>query len=328
MPFTLTMPKLSPTMEEGVIAKWHKKVGDFVEAGDLLLEVSTDKATVEHQALDSGWLRQVIVQENGEAQVNQPIAIFTEEKEESVDGYVPEGAAAKVSPAAPAKEEQPQVPVSQQAVPEVHVADTGQQQSMQQAAPQLPTQMEDAPASNRRIIASPLAKKLAAEQGLDLSNLKGTGPGGRIMKKDLAGVSPSLFKKSTAPRAALGSFVEEAMTPMRKVIAQRLQEAKATIPHFYIQQTIDAANLVALREQLKNIQINVTYNDLILKASALALKEHPAVNSGFAPKGGAIVRFKTIDIAVAVSVEGGLLTPIVRYADDKDVREISQEVKA
>lgn len=329
MPFTLTMPKLSPTMEEGVIAKWHKKVGDHVEAGEHLIDVSTDKATVEYETIDGGWLRKIIVAEDGEAQVNQPIAILTEEKDESIEGYVPEGAAAKVG-----------APPVEEVIPQPQKAPENKSEEVVTPAPVSATpkpaqQPEYTPQSsaNSRIIASPLAKKLAAQEGLDLTNLQGSGPGGRIMKKDLENASShgsaTAFsgKSKSVQRQAPGSFAEEALTPMRKVIAQRLQEAKATIPHFYIEQTIDASNLVSLREQLKNGDVKITYNDVIIKASALALKLHPDVNSGFASKGGAIVRFNTIDISVAVSIKGGLLTPIVRYADDKDVREISLEVK-
>lgn len=321
MPFTLTMPKLSPTMEEGTIVKWHKQPGDHVDAGDVLIEVSTDKATVEHQALDGGWLRQLIVPEGGQAIVNQPIAIFTEEKEESIEGYQPEGAAGKEVAAAPVTEPpmKNEAPVAADVTAKKEIP-----------APSLPLSEPVSGDSEGRILASPLAKKLAAQRGLDLSAVKGSGPGGRIMQRDLA-TAPLAVGGGTArqrPRAPLGSSVKEGFTPMRKVIAQRLQEAKATIPHFYVQQTIDASPLIAFREQLKNGSVGVTFNDLIIKASALALKQHPAVNTGYAAKENAIVRFNTVDIAVAVSIEGGLITPIVRYADDKDVREISREVKA
>lgn len=322
MPFTMTMPKLSPTMEEGIIAKWHKKVGEYVEAGELLLEVSTDKATVEHQALDSGWLRKLLIQEDGEAHVNQPIAIFTVEKDENIEGYVPEGDTPAA--AAPMVEKELKTALLQTNAPTTIEPSSPEKVSVSSQEKAVVDHFE---ASSKRIIASPLAKKLAAQDGLDLSSVQGSGPGGRIMKRDLSGAASLQGKAKSTQREPLGSFLEEPLTQMRKVIAQRLQEAKSTIPHFYLEQAINAENLSALREQLKNIGIAVTYNDLIIKASALALKKHPAVNSGFGAKGNSIVRFKTVDIAVAVSIEGGLLTPIVRYADDKDVREISQEVK-
>lgn len=311
MPFTLTMPKLSPTMEEGTIVKWHKKEGDQVAPGDVLIEVATDKATVEHEALDGGWLRKILIPEGKNAIVNQAIAIFTEEEKESLEGYSPEGSQptkqAESPPPPPAKPVQ--VEVSQPAFtpPKVRTIE---------------------PQKQERILASPLAKKLAAKQGLDLSTLQGTGPSGRIMKRDLANAKPLAGTQKKIPALPAGTSEEIALTPMRKVIAQRLQEAKATIPHFYVQQAIDAQGLIAIREQLKNFKIAVTYNDLMIKAVALSLRQHPQVNCGFNAKNNSLIQFKTIDISVAVSIEGGLITPIVTHADYKSVSEISAEVKA
>ncbi len=285
MPFTLTMPKMSPTMEEGSIAKWHKKVGDYVEAGDLLIEVATDKATVEFNALDAGWLRKILVNEGGEATVNQPIAIFSEEEKESIEGV---GAA-------------PAPVITVKVVAPV------------QAAPVESQRQSD----DSRVIASPLAKKLAKAQGIDLSKLQGTGPNRRIMSRDLS---------STAP-IARAETVEEQLTPMRKVISQRLQEAKATIPHFYLTQVVNIEALLTMREQLKSNNVLVTINDLIVKASAVALAKHPQVNSGFNPVKNTILRFGSIDVSVAVTVSAGLITPIVVGADKLSVVEISQRIK-
>ena len=182
MPFTLTMPKLSPTMEEGTIAKWHKKVGDHVEAGDLLFEVATDKATVEYNALDSGWLRKILLQDGGEALVNQPVAIFTEEKNESIEGYKPEGVAPKEAKAAPqpakAGEEEGKA-AAEPARQSVAAAPAGvmRQPAFTPEAPLANYKLdydEDMGAGRRKI--SPLARKLAREKGLDLSTVKGTGP--------------------------------------------------------------------------------------------------------------------------------------------------------
>ena len=294
MPFTVTMPKLSPTMETGVIAKWHKKVGDKVEAGDVIMEVSTDKATVEHTALDEGFLRKILVPENGDAAVNQPIAIFTETKDESIEGYAPEGEV---------KAEEKTAPQVQEKAPEVKEAVT----------------------SGARIIASPLAKKIASQKGIDLHGIQGSGPRGRIIAKDL--------EKSTAVKLALsvapsGSFEEVPLTPIRKVISQRLQEAKSTIPHFYVTQTVDVGALVQLREQLSAIDVKVSFNDCVIKAVSLALREHPGINSGFNPAKQAIMLYKTIDISIAVSLESGLITPIVKNADHKTLTDISSEVRS
>lgn len=285
MPFTVTMPKLSPTMEAGVIAKWHKAPGDKVESGDLLLEVSTDKATVEHNALDEGFLRQILVQEGSDAVVNQPIAIFTETADESIEGYAPEGV----------KTEQPKAVV---AVP--------------QAAP---VQAATA-ASGDRIIASPLAKKIAKLQNIDLKGIRGSGPRGRIVSKDLQAAQ-------TAPT----SINELPLSPIRKVISQRLQEAKSTIPHFYVAMEIDAENLVDFREHLSKLEVKVSINDCIVKAAALALKEHPQVNTGFNAKNQTIIQYPSIDISVAVSLESGLITPIVPQADLKSISEISTDIR-
>lgn len=320
MPFTFTMPKLSPTMEVGTIAKWLKEEGDYVKAGETLLEVATDKATVEHEALDPGYLRKILVKEGGDATVNQPIAIFSEKKEESIEELIPKPA----SKPAPVKEK---VVVEKQPVAKPARAEPG----FAPAAP-LPNYTFDRTFEpGERLKASPLAKRLAKERGLDLSTLKGSGPGDRIVSRDLekAPKAPAIpFGKREVPTLAPGSYEEEKLTPMRRVIAQRLQESKSFVPHFYVTQTVDAEPLVNLREQLKKLDINVTYNDLVIRAAALALREHPGVNSGFNSVNQTLIRFQTIDISLAVTVEGGLITPIIRHADYKTVAEISAEAKA
>lgn len=329
MPFTLTMPKLSPTMEEGTIAKWHKKVGDFIEVGDLVLEASTDKATVEYNAIDSGYLRKILIHDGGAAVINQPIAILTEDKKESIEGYKPEGEAPKavhIQAEIPKKENASK----QQKQPTTQVAG---QMSKAEFAPEAPLEMIDyqrAKEPTSRIFATPLARKLAKEKGLDLTTVKGTGPGNRITSSDLKMAEPTglvAFNRLERPKEAPGSFIEEPLTPMRKVISERLQDAKTFIPHFYVSVKIDAGPLIDLREQLKLQGVKVTYNDLIVRASGLSLRQHPNVNSGFNSINNTIVRFKTIDISVAVSLPTGLITPIIRYADFKNVGEISLEIK-
>lgn len=316
-------------MEEGTIAKWHKKEGDQVHSGDLLVEVATDKATVEYNALDGGYLRKILVPNGGHAMVNQPIAIFTEKANESIAGYEPEGtapASAKETPttAPQAKKEEgapaakaPASPLAQPAfVPEPPL------EKYQFGFP--------AGASSGRTTASPLAKKLAKEKGLDLSTVKGSGPGGRVTSRDLDLAQPDqtvAFGKREIPTQSPGSYEELSLTPMRKVIAQRLQQAKSYIPHIYVRQEIDAAPLFEAREQLKNGNIKVTFNDFVIRACALALREHPYSNSGFDSVNQSIILFKTVDISVAVTVEGGLITPIIRHADYKNLGEISLEVK-
>jgi pyruvate dehydrogenase E2 component (dihydrolipoamide acetyltransferase) len=339
MPFTLTMPKLSPTMEEGTIVKWHKKVGDSIQTGDVLLEVATDKATVEHSALDEGWLRQILVPEGQEAIVNQPIAVMTVDQEESLEGYHPEGAILE-----PASEEkmETQTPdsgirdqITTPAREEISQKKVGRDFVQPQFAPEPPLEnyVFEYPTERleKRILASPLAKKIAKEKGLDLSSIKGTGPNQRIMSRDLAQALPlglAKFSERKTPSLPAGSYEERQLSPIRKVIAQRLQESKSFIPHFYVTQVIDAEPLVSLREQLNNHEIKLSINDFIVRASALALRQHPGINSGFNSVNQTTIQFKTIDIAIAVSIDSGLITPIVRYADYKNLGEISVEIRS
>lgn len=332
MPFTLTMPKLSPTMEEGTITKWCKKVGDHVKAGDVLFEVATDKATVEHSALDEGYLRKILVEEGQEAIVNQAVAIFTESANESIEGYVPQGASFKkkeeIAPQeAPAEGKKEEVAKPQEA----KVAGVLQQPSF---VPEPPLTHYEFPfpqgQESGRIKASPLAKKLAKEKGIDLTSIKGSGPYGRIVSEDLSRGQPSAsvaFGWHDVPTEAPGSYEETPLSPMRKVIGQRLQQSKMFIPHFYVSQDIDAEAMIQVREQLKNLGHKITFNDLVLRATALALKAHPEMNSGFNSVTNSTIRFKTVDISVAVSLPAGLITPIVRHADYKNLAQLSSEVR-
>lgn len=328
MPFTLTMPKLSPTMEEGSLVKWHKKVGDQVKAGDLLIEVATDKATVEFNAIDPGFLRKVLVEEGNDATVNQPIAVMTETKDESIDGYKPEGVAPKAVETAKEAPKPAQEGVPQPAA----TPKTAMTQPVFVAEAPLENYTFERPreAIEGRHKASPAARRVAEEQGLDITSVKGSGPDGRVMTRDLQMAQP-LGKVSLThrdlPEEKPGAFDLEKLSQMRKVIAQRLQEAKTYLPHFYVTLTINAEPLEALRDQLRNLDIKLTYNDFIVRACALALREHSNVNSGFDSGNQAIIRFKTIDVCVAVSTPSGLITPIIRHTDYKTVGEISAEVR-
>lgn len=339
MPFTLTMPKLSPTMEGGTIVRWHKGEGDYVEAGELIIEVATDKATVEYTTLDAGYLRKILVPEKGEAQINQPIAIFTEEIEESLEGYTPKGAA-------PLSRGPSIAPTGEQANPSPLAASvTGPAPSptapplgQPSFAPEPPLEdyqfpYSSAAASGERLRASPLARRLAEERSLDLSSVQGSGPGGRIVSQDLAsaparlGFPAALGRKRPIPQEPPGSYEEEPLTPMRRVVADRLQKSKSFIPHFYVTQEVDARRLVELRDELKEAGLKVTFNDLAARAVAMALREYPEVNSGFDSGRQQIIRYKTVDLSIAVTLPEGLITPIVRHADYKSVAEISGEVK-
>ncbi|CDZ80557.1 Dihydrolipoyllysine-residue acetyltransferase component of pyruvate dehydrogenase complex [Candidatus Rubidus massiliensis] len=319
MPFNLNMPKLSPTMEDGTIAKWHKKEGDQVEIDDLLFEVATDKATVEYNAIDSGWLRKILVKEGEEAKVNQPVAILTEEQNEPLEEDV-----SKEAVSANKEEKLKQESIPQEVNANLKKSDSDQSKE---------TKPVDKTSDEKRVLASPLAKKLAKEKGIDLSKLKGTGPNKRIMSRDLEGGEKSkpatMFNLShrEAPVDDAGSFDIEKLTPMRKVISQRLLEAKTTIPHIYVEMQVDAKPIIDLREQLFKLGIAVSLNDIVVKCTSLALKEHPNINSGFDLKNNAIIRYKTIDISVAVSLKDGLITPIIKHANFKTLGEISAEIR-
>lgn len=313
-----TMPKLSPTMEEGTIAKWHKKEGDFVKSGELLLEIMTDKATVEHAALDAGYLRQILVKEGQSVRMNDPIAVFTETKDEKFE--------------LPAKEE---VRLKGEGVVMAQVDKKAATVTVSGPShvPEAPLQgysFAGQREAQERLVASPLAKKLAKEKGLDITTVKGSGPGGRITSQDLERAQPEgiiTFGRNEVPREVPGSYEERTLSPMRKVIAKRLQESKMFIPHFYLTQKVNAEGMISLREQLKAHDLKITFNDLIIRGAALALRKHPKLNAGFNSVNNTLIQFKTVDIAVAVSIENGLMTPIVRHADYKNLGEISMEVK-
>lgn len=334
MPFTVTMPKLSPTMEEGTIVKWHKKEGEFVPSGELLMEVATDKATIEYQALDEGWLRKVLVKQGGVAVINQPLAILTVEENESLEGYQPENIEETVA----------ETEMKERSSGEGNENEEGEKLQSSRKDERISVQpkfIPEPPLENyhfeypterleKRILASPLARTIAAEKNLDLSSVKGTGPNQRVIRRDLEKAQPKgtmAFGKREVPEIPPGTYEKLSLSPIRKVIGQRLQEAKSFIPHFYVSQVVDPEPLIIIREQLKDGGVKVSVNDFIVKAVALALRKHGAVNSGFDSVDQSIVLFKTVDIAVAVSVEGGLITPIIRHADYKNLGEISVETK-
>lgn len=331
MPFTFTMPKLSPTMTSGSIAKWHKKAGDHVAAGELLIEISTDKATVEHNALDEGYLRKILAKEGEEVAVNQPLAIFSETKDESIASYTPE-AVKDVSPMPTAGQKNTvQAAAAAQANPSQTSATVAHPPQFV-PPPQPAWEASSRQTSGRgRVAASPLARKLAQEQGLDLSSVRGSGPGQRVMSRDLVDAQPvgaSTLGRPESPIHAPGSYEEVPLTQMRKVIARRLQESKSSIPHFYLRHSVNAEGIVAARRQLETTGIKITYNDFVVRACALALRAYPEVNSGFNPESNAAIRYRTVDISVAVSIADGLMTPIVRHADFKPITEISGEIRS
>lgn len=332
MPFTVTMPKLSPTMEEGTIAKWRVSEGSFVKAGDVLIEVATDKATVEYAAVDKGYLRKILIPQGDSAIVNQPIAIFTKEAAESIDGYKPEGISPEEAPkaavaATPSEGKNEQIAASTAAMKPA----AGMNMPAFIPEPELESFDFSKLDESSPIFASPYARKLAKEKNLDLSTVKGSGPHGRIVSDDLKTAQSkgivSLQKEKADTSVMPGSYVEEKLSPMRKVIGQRLQESKTFIPHFYVTYEIDVMPLNDLRKQLASSSIKLSVNDFVVKAAAVALSRHPVINSGFNSVNQSIIRFKTVDISIAVSIDNGLITPIVRLADHKSIAQISSEIK-
>ncbi|MFD1194280.1 pyruvate dehydrogenase complex dihydrolipoamide acetyltransferase [Seohaeicola saemankumensis] len=336
MPVEILMPALSPTMEEGTLAKWLVKEGDTVSAGDLLAEIETDKATMEFEAVDEGVIGKLLVAEGTEGvKVNSPIALLLEDGESASD----------------AKAAAPKAETAKAETPKAEAA----------AAPAAATPAPAAPkaADGGRVFASPLARRIAADKGIDLSGLAGSGPHGRIVKADVEGASPqakpaaAAASAAPAPAAAAAKAAAPAAMPtgpatetvlkmyegrayteikldgMRKTIAARLTEAKQTIPHFYLRRDIQLDALMAFRGQL-NAQlegrgVKLSVNDFIIKACALALQQVPAANAVWA--GDRVLQLKPSDVAVAVAIEGGLFTPVLKDAEMKSLSALSAEMK-
>jgi pyruvate dehydrogenase E2 component (dihydrolipoamide acetyltransferase) len=338
MAIQIEMPKLSDTMTEGTLIKWHKKVGDNIEIGDILAEVETDKATMEMEAFDEGTLTEILIQEGEKAAIGAVLAVL--DGDEAAAAPAPAAASVPAAAAAPAASTAP-APAAATPAPAATAGD------------------------GTRIKASPLARKVAGELGVDLSSLNGTGPAGRIVRADVvtAGSSAKPGAKSAEASAAAGlaaaakarsapapaavpapaAAMSAAILPtakegderielssMRKVIASRLLASKQTIPHFYLHVEVDAAPLMTLRQQI-NAQAEKTHgnkysvNDFVLKAVINATVAVPAVNASFA--GDHILSFKHVGLSVAIAVEDGLVTPVIQQAETKSVLQISKEVK-
>ena len=312
----ILMPRLSDTMTEGVIADWHKKVGDNVKKGDILADIETDKATMELESYKEGKLLYTGAEKGQKIAVNDLLAIIGEEGkvnvQQIVDASKNKGNAAHAAP----KEEAPATVASA-------------------ATPAPVEQHQPAENGDGRIKASPLAKKLASEKGIDLSRLHGSGDNGRIVKKDVSEYNPATAPVSTdtgkSPPtvytpAGQVSYDEVPVSQMRKAIAKRLVESKFTAPHFYLNMSVDMDKAVESRAKLNDIAtVKISYNDIVLKAVAVALKKHPAVNSSWL--GDKIRTNHHVNIGVAVAVEDGLLVPVVRFADSKSLSQIAVEVK-
>ncbi|TFB92235.1 MULTISPECIES: dihydrolipoamide acetyltransferase family protein [Cryobacterium] len=324
----ITMPRLSDTMTEGAIAVWHKQPGDRVEVGDILVEIETDKATMDYEAYDAGTLSKQLVSEGEQVLIGAPIALLDDGRAT----LVPEPAVASVGA----------VPIA--AAPAADLAP-----ATDAAAPALPVAEDGA-----RLFASPLVRKLARENHLDLSQVRGTGPGGRIIRADTVGLlaqeqgsvvaRASLAAAVPAPAASTSGAIAGAddkrgseavaLSSMRRIIARRLGESARTIPHFYVTATADAENLVLLRTDL-NVQLvaanrpKVSINDLLIRASALALREHPLVNASYIDDAsGEMLVHHRINVGVAVAGAVGLVVPVIEDADQKTVSQLGTEAKA
>ena len=332
MPIELKMPALSPTMEEGTLAKWLVKEGDKVASGDILAEIETDKATMEFEAVDEGTIAKILVAEGTDGvKVGAPIAILAGEGEDAAKA----GAAApKADTAPPAPPKAPPAPKAD-ATPKAAPAPQAPEPPKAPETPAAPPQAAAAPrAEGQRIKASPLAKRLAQAQNVDLSSLQGSGPGGRIVRADVdaaAGRAPAAAAPAAAAAAVQpGEIPHEVvkLSNMRKTIARRLTEAKQTIPHIYLTVDIQLDALLKLRSELnKGLEargIKLSVNDLLIKALAHALIEVPECNVSFA--GDQLIKYSRADISVAVSIPGGLITPIIVGAEAKTVSAISTEM--
>jgi pyruvate dehydrogenase E2 component (dihydrolipoamide acetyltransferase) len=333
MPIEILMPALSPTMTEGNVTKWLKKEGDEVHSGDVLAEIETDKATMEFEAVDDGRLGRILVPEGAEGiKVNQPIALLLGEGEDpsALDKHA----------------EKPTTPVAAASAAE----------PLRAAEPRPAAQPAPARGGNGkgRIFASPLARRMAQQAGLDLTAITGSGPQGRIVKADIEAVLsaerppaaparpvaqpqaappitsapvPALTKERVLALAANPPYTERPLTAMRRVIARRLTEAKQTVPHFYLTVDCEIDELLKFRAELngKSNAYRISVNDFVIRAAALALRQVPAANASWSDE--AILLWEAVDIAVAVALEDGLITPIVKNADRKGLAAIANEIR-
>lgn len=313
----VTMPRLSDTMEEGTVASWLKNVGDQVEEGDILAEIETDKATMEFESFQSGTLLYVGLQAGESAKVDDLLAIIGPEGTE-VDAiaknFKPAGSASE-----PEKIEAPKPAVAAAPAP-VKIAEVPKTK---------PVAVPETVSSNGRVLASPLAKKMAEEKGINLSQVPGTGENGRIVKRDIENYTPQ-----AASATAVGKFVasgqedfdEVSNSQMRKTIAKRLAQSKFTAPHYYLNVEFDMANAMAFRQQYNSIpDTKISFNDIVVKACALALKQHPQVNSQWFDDRMRLNNH--VHIGVAVAVEDGLVVPVVKFANEQSLPQIGAAVK-
>lgn len=317
----ITMPKMSDTMTDGTIANWLKKVGDEIKSGDIIAEVETDKATMELESYEDGTLLYIGVEAGDSVPVDGVIAIIGEkgaDYEKLLKAHEAKQADAEETAQEETKAEEPAIETKKEEKPKAEV----------------PEQTSVTASDNGRVKASPLAKKMASEKGIDITLVKGTGEGGRVVRRDIENYTPAVAQTAAAPTAmatsapAVGqeSYKEEKVSQMRKVIAKRLAESKFTAPHFYLTMEINMDKAIEARKSMNEISpVKISFNDMVIKATAAALRQHPKVNSSWL---GDKIRYNEhIHIGMAVAVEEGLLVPVIRFADSKSLSQISNEAK-
>ncbi len=328
MPITITMPALSPTMEEGAVKKWLVKEGDKIVAGQIIAEIETDKATMEYEAADDGSIGKLLVPEGDTpVKVNAPIAIMLEEGEDAgaLSGYAPVSVIAHPAPA-----HAPAAPAMSKPMPSAAL------KASHQPTPRMPEV-----ATKGRVFASPLARRLAMQGGVELGQISGSGPHGRIIQRDVdAAIASGItgVKKAPPPAAIseipAGEYETIPHTAMRKTIARRLTESKSTIPHFYLTIECDLDALLSLRRELNDVapkaqdgapEYKLSVNDFIIRASALSLHKVPEANASWTDT--AMLHHKHADVGVAVAIDGGLITPIIWRAETKGMAQISNEMR-
>ena len=318
----INMPRLSDTMEEGTLAKWFKKVGDSVKEGEILAEIETDKATMEFESFHDGVLLHIGIDEGSTAPVDSIIAVIGS-KGEDISSII-KGVNAVEEEPKPVVEEEPKPVLEEESKPVVEeepkpVVEEESKPDIKQAS--LSNESTD------RILISPLARKLADEKGIDIKLVKGSGDNGRIIKRDIDSYKPTNYSQFIQPRPSLTESSNESQnSTMRKAIAKRLSDSKFSAPHYYLNIECEMDNMISFRKQFVNTQnIKISFNDIIAKAVSLTLARHPKVNSRWYDE--KIVFYDHVHLGVAVAVEDGLIVPVVKYANSKDLPEINSEIK-
>ncbi len=338
----ILMPKLSPTMEEGQISRWLKKEGDEVQANETIAEVDTDKATMEMTSLESGVLLKILVPAGANAKLGQVIAIIGK-KDEDISQMLAEIESSSASQSADTSKTEIAEPALETKTERLKAEIATQPSKLETSLVQQTDKVkfDDEEKGDGRLFVSPIAARMAAEHGIDLRNVRGSGPGGRIIKRDIEQMllkaerieekelpkpQPLITQMLEAPSAS--AYREESITPMRKTIATRLTQSIGPIPTFYLTVEIEMDNAINLRKQINeklNDEDKVSLNDIIVKAAAMALMKHPFVNSSY--RDDKIRFYEDADIGVAVAIEDGLITPVIRKANRKGITEISREIK-